>query len=97
MAPVKNALQKVLEMAGTFVTTQKGTWDHGDWERLLETLDSQGVVASDETKRNLGNILEASKYFYQLPVAPAKKKAAAKKPAAKKSAAKPAAKKKSGK
>lgn len=84
MAPSKNALQSVLEMAGTFVTSQKGSWEHGDWETLLAKMESQGVQVTDETKRNLGNILEASKYFYTLPVAkPAKKRAAAKKPAAK--------------
>ena len=97
MAPSKNALQKVLELAGSFVTGQKGTWEHADWENLLNKLAAQGVPVTDETKRNLGNILEASKFFYQLPAAnpakPAKKKAAAKKAVAKK----PAAKKKAGK
>lgn len=86
MAPSKNALQKVLELAGSFVTTQRGSWEHADWESFLSKIADQGIEVTDETKRNAGNILEASKYFYQLPTtAPAKKKAsAAKKPATKK-------------
>jgi hypothetical protein len=89
MPPSKNTLQKVLELTGTFVAMQKGSWEHADWEHLLGKLEAQGVIVDDESKRNLGNILEASKYFYFLaPAAPAKKKAAAKK--------KPAAKAKAG-
>lgn len=85
MALSKNALQKVLELAGSFVTTQRGSWEHADWETLLNKIAAQGIEVTDETKRNLGNILEASKYFYALSSSsPAKKKAATKKPAAKK-------------
>lgn len=88
MAPSKNALQKVLEAAGSFVIAQKGSWDHGEWESFLNKIAAQGVAVTDETKRNLGNILEASKYFYGLPVvSPAKKKASPKKSAPKKKSA----------
>ncbi|MBI4558816.1 MAG: hypothetical protein HY706_14635 [Candidatus Hydrogenedentes bacterium] len=78
----KSGLEKLLGMAGEFVVKQHGDWNHADWEGLVEKVSMNGVAADDESKRNLGNILEASKYFYQiLPAPPPMKRAAAKKKA----------------
>ena len=72
MAAAKNMLEKLLDLAGEFVTEQKGAWEHDDWEAFLAKATKTGVEMDDESKRNLGNILEASKYFYQMmPPAPA--------------------------
>jgi hypothetical protein len=87
MAAAKNTLQKLLDQAGQFVTKQKGSWDHAQWEAFLESTAKAGVEPNDEVKRNLGNILEASKYFYGITASAAPTKAAAKKPATRKPAA----------
>lgn len=57
-------VQKLLTLAGKFVTEQQGTWDHEAWEGLLAEAAQTGMDMGDEAKRNLGNILEGSKYFY---------------------------------
>ncbi len=82
-------LQQLMNLAATFVVDQKGRWNHSDWESFLIKAEALGIRADDETKRNLGNMLEAAKHFHAaLPgAAPKKKAAAAKKPAAKKKAA----------
>jgi len=76
----KNALQKVLEIAGDFVTAQNGQWNHKEWESFLEEVSRLGFQLTDETKRYFGNILEAAKHLYPvaapLPAVPAKKAAA---------------------
>jgi len=83
MPPAKNGLSKLLDLAAAFVTQQKGEWNHDEWEALLGKAEQIGFVVDDESKRNLGNILEASKYFYGvMPVAPKKKAAPRKKKAA---------------
>ena len=64
MATSKHPMQQLLDMAGAFVTKQKGKWDHKDWESFLDQVSKAGVDLTDEVKRNLGNILEASKHFY---------------------------------
>ncbi len=64
MAAKKNELQKILELAGEFVTKREGVWDHGEWESFLKKVDKIGGVIDDEGKRNLGNILEASKFLF---------------------------------
>lgn len=75
--PAKTVLQKVLDLAGKFVTTHGGKWGHAEWEEFLASAAAQGVAVTDESKRNLGNILETSKYFYAMaPNGPAKKAAA---------------------
>ena len=82
----KITLQELLDTAGGFVTTQKGAWEHDEWEALLKKLTRAGLELNDETKRNLGNILESAKYFYPIMAAAsvakpaARKKVAAKKP-----------------
>jgi hypothetical protein len=76
---MKSRLQKVLDLAGQFVITRKGAWGHEDWERFLEGAVALGIELTDETKRNLGNILESCKCFYcEADAGPAPKKAAAK-------------------
>ena len=64
MATSKNPMQQLLDMAGNFVTQQKGKWEHKDWEAFLGQVSKAGVELTDEVKRNIGNILEASKHFY---------------------------------
>lgn len=104
MAAKKNAVEKILDLAGEFVTKQGGAWGHQDWESFLKKAAKAGVEVDDEGKRILGNILEAAKFIYHragiVPDSkPAKTKAAAKpkadavkKPAKKKAAAKKAPK-----
>ena len=99
MAAKKHAVQDILEAAGQFVLSQKGDWDHAAWEEFLVKIAGLGIEVCDESKRNLGNILEATKFFYgKVPCCdggctiaeakPAKKAAAKKAPAKKKVAAK---------
>ena len=99
--PAKTILQGVLDAAGQFVVTQKGEWNHEQWEALLEKVAALGLDSSDETKRNLGNILESAKFFYgcsdccAVGASKPKAKAAAKPKAKTKAKAKPKAKAKS--
>lgn len=66
-------------MAGEFVEKQRGKWEHKDWEGFLDKVNKAGVELTDELKRNLGNVLEASKHFYsKVSVVPDKKKPRAK-------------------
>ena len=100
MAAKKNEVQKLLELAVEFVTKRNGDWDHEEWEGFLKKAEKIGPVSDDPGKRNLGNILEAAKFFYQRadiePSKPTKAKAKAaaekKKPAKKKTATKKPAK-----
>jgi hypothetical protein len=96
MAAKKNAVQKVLDLAGEFVTKQGGAWGHNDWEGFLKKADKLGLATDDEGKRNLGNILEAAKQIYhRAGIEPEKPKAKAKAKAKAATKKKPAAKKKS--
>ena len=60
----KTLLQNILGLAGDFVVRQKGVWSHSDWERLLEQAAALGMEMSDESKRGLGNLIEACRTFY---------------------------------
>ena len=61
----KTVVKRVFTLAEAFIVSQKGTWEHNDWEMLLEDCEKAGVdVEDDEAKRNLGNILEGAKYFF---------------------------------
>jgi hypothetical protein len=96
----KHAVQEILDVAGQFVIAQKGDWDHAAWEEFLVKIAGLGIELCDESKRNLGNILEATKSFYgKVPCCeggcaieaapkPAKKAAAKKAPTKKKAVAK---------
>ncbi|HOJ33410.1 MAG TPA: hypothetical protein PKY35_05245 [Candidatus Hydrogenedentes bacterium] len=82
MAVGKNPMEKLLALAAEFVMKQQGTWAHEDWESFVAAAEKTGYSFDDEGKRNLGNILEALKFFYfQMPaevkVSNPKKKAAA--------------------
>ncbi|HPO14448.1 MAG TPA: hypothetical protein PLI09_13480 [Candidatus Hydrogenedentes bacterium] len=79
----KHSLQELLDLAGKFVADQKGQWDHDAWEGLLVKAEALGLELADENKRNLGNILEAAKYFYFCMPEEAPKKAAKPKATAK--------------
>lgn len=85
-----NPVQNLLDTVGDFVTKQKGKWEHKDWEALVDKVQKGGVVLTDEYKKSLGHMLEATKQFYGSLSVPDKKKAA--KP---KAASKPKAKAKS--
>ena len=89
----KNPVKSLLAMAGDFVTRQKGRWEHKDWEAFLDQVQKAGVVVTDELKKSLGHVLEASKQFYSgVSTVPDKKPARTAKPRAK---AKPKSKAKS--
>ena len=60
----KNPVNQLLDMAGDFVTKQKGKWEHKDWEAFLDQVQKAGVNLTDEVKKSLGHVLEASKHFY---------------------------------
>ncbi len=77
MANAKS-VEALLALAGKFVVAQKGDWDHEAWEALLTEVEGMGLELTDECKRNLGNVLEASKYFYHRPAAKKGVKAEAK-------------------
>jgi hypothetical protein len=92
MAAKKNSVEKILDLAGTFVTKQNGDWGHADWETFLNKAEKLGASVDDEGKRNLGNILEGAKYLYhragiEPAPKPAKKKTAPKKKTVKKKTA----------
>ncbi|MCC6154754.1 MAG: hypothetical protein IT367_13390 [Candidatus Hydrogenedentes bacterium] len=70
-----NPVQNVLDMVGEFVTKQKGKWEHKDWEAFVEKVQKGGVVLTDEYKKSLGHMLEATKQFYGGLSVPDKKKA----------------------
>ena len=88
----KATVSKVLDLVKKFIEKHDGVWDHSAWESLVEELQSSGLSADDEMRRNLGNILEACKYFLgQEPTKQSTKAKAKAKPKAK-AAAKPRAK-----
>lgn len=63
--PVKKSpLEKLVSLASDFVIKQKGAWGHEEWENLVAAVVKEGFALEDEGKRNLGNVLEALKYFY---------------------------------
>lgn len=87
----KHSMEKVLSLAANFVIERNGVWDHDAWEGLLADMAGLGLEIEDDFKRNLGNILEAAKFFYcnlpsqtQTDAAPKPKPKAKAKPKAKK-------------
>jgi hypothetical protein len=82
MPAAKNPTRKLFDLAGEFVTSQQGNWNHNDWESLLEKVGKAGFSVDDDTKRNLGNLLEAGKFFYSaMPQNPPKRRPAPRKKA----------------
>ena len=90
-------VEKLVNLATTFVIARKGTWGHEDWEAFCAQSAEAGVELNEYNRVALGNLLEAVRYFYQLSpacaVAPAKKPAAKKPASAVKAAPKKPAKK----
>lgn len=98
-AKKKSSTKSILDLATRFVKDQGGNWNHTEWESALKKVEEAGVAAEEEVKRHFGNLLEATKYFYQLETAqevektPRSAKPASKAPRAKsKAKAKPATK-----
>lgn len=91
----KHTMEKLLDLAAKFVIERNGDWDHEAWEGLLADAAGFGLSVGDDFKRNLGNILEAAKFFYHhLPAEAPKKKAASDETPKKKAAPKAKAKSK---
>ena len=61
---ITNPTLKVITLAGKFVMKNKGTWEHEEWLGFAEEAAGLGFELNDENKRNLGNLLEASKMLY---------------------------------
>lgn len=86
--PAASKLSKLLSGVEKFVVTHKGQWGHADWEKLVEDSRALGYpFDEDDCRRNLGNILEACKYFYRREDSAAPAKASARKAAPAKKAA----------
>ncbi len=66
MSNGKATAKKAFKLAEAFVVANKGKWDHESWEELIRQAADVGVSAdNDEAKRNLGNLVESGKYFFQ--------------------------------
>ncbi len=55
----------IVKLAGDFVTHQQGNWDHAEWLGFLSTLQKKGFELSEEAQGHVGQVLEATKSFYQ--------------------------------
>ncbi len=87
------SVSQVFDEITDFLAVHGDDWDHAAWEALVASMANQGLEPSDEMRRNLGNILEASKFFLgQMPAKPAKAKSRAKAKPKAKAKAKPRAK-----
>ena len=64
MASKKNPIEDLVSRTSKFVEKQKGRWDHAAWEKLVKDVSTTGVEMTDDTRRHLGNMLEAVKHFY---------------------------------
>ena len=54
----------LIDLAGKFVDSQKGMWDHTAWLNFLSEAQKKGLELSDEMRDNLGLVLESMKKFY---------------------------------
>jgi hypothetical protein len=57
---------RILDLAEKFVAERDGVWDHDAWEALVDRVRTLGVDVDDEARRNLGNILEATRHFHRV-------------------------------
>ena len=65
MAIEKTArFEELTKLATDFVTTQKGLWDHTDWNDFVSNVKAKGFDVSEEMQSSLGDLLEAIKRFY---------------------------------
>lgn len=60
----KQTLTATFSLVQKFVDRQKGVWTHAEWEAFLADASALGYELTDETRRHLGNVLEAAKHFY---------------------------------
>ena len=66
MAKMKaTTFDEIVVLAGDFVARRDGKWDHAEWLGFLKTLQQKGIELSAEAQSNVGQILEATKSFYQ--------------------------------
>ena len=54
----------LVDLAGKFVESQKGAWDHTAWLNFLSDLQKKGIELSEDMEDNLGLVLESMKKFY---------------------------------
>ena len=54
----------LIDLAGKFIDSQKGMWDHTAWVNFLSEAQKKTVELSDDMKNNLGLVLESMKKFY---------------------------------
>mgnify|MGYP000876399984 CR=1 FL=1 len=81
--PAKARLQKLLDLAGQFVTEQNAEWSHEEWLTFTAKAEAIGIELNDQNKRQLGNILESCKNLYSEVNGPVPAKKPAAKPRAK--------------
>ena len=59
----------LVDLAGKFVESQKGVWDHTAWLNFVSDVQQKGLELSDDMKDNLGLVLESMKKFYSASIA----------------------------
>ncbi len=65
----------VSDEAAKLVEKTRGKWEHLDWEKFVKDTQQRGIDLTEETKANLGGILESAKKFYfSLPLTKKEKK-----------------------
>ena len=66
MSDGKATAKKAFKLAEAFIIANKGQWNHESWEELIQQAADAGLSAEDdEAKRNLGNLVESGKFFFQ--------------------------------
>ena len=55
----------LMKLAGEFVTSRKGVWDHSAWLDFISGVQKTGLDLSEEMQSRLGELLEATKRFYE--------------------------------
>jgi hypothetical protein len=63
----------VSDQTAKFIDKTKGKWEHLEWEKFVKDIQKKGVDITEDTKANLGGILESAKKFY-VSLSPAMKK-----------------------
>lgn len=62
---VTSPFSKLIDAVEKFVVKHRGQWNHSEWEQMTREASQLGYPCEeDECKRNLGNILESCKFFY---------------------------------
>ncbi len=55
----------LVDLAGKFVESQKGVWEHTAWLGYLSDVQKKGDEMTDDTKTYLGLVLEGMKKVYK--------------------------------